>query len=200
MIESKRYWVEIAFNELNLSFTAVKCTKEDFFDFISQKTYNLRGLGYSKSGAIKFTRRTFPNKPKNIKICTYLLRYNNKKLCTKCYIVKDYLDFHKNESRLDSLQSICKDCELQRKREEPERWREANAKYKLSFKQRVPKWGQEGIKEFYKNCPKDNHVDHDIPLNGKYVSGLHVLANLRYLPARDNLIKRNYHISEEEWK
>ena len=35
------------------------------------------------------------------------------------------------------------------------------------------------------------HVDHIIPLQGKYVSGLHVPANLRAIPGADNIRKRN---------
>ena len=58
--------------------------------------------------------------------------------------------------------------------------------------QRLPVWSdKEAIKQFYLNCPAGYHVDHIIPLRGKEVSGLHVLENLQYLPAVDNIKKSN---------
>jgi 5-methylcytosine-specific restriction endonuclease McrA len=56
---------------------------------------------------------------------------------------------------------------------------------------RIPSWGQEGILEFYINCPKEMVVDHIIPLCGKLVSGLHILSNLQYLSPHENSVKYN---------
>lgn len=38
-----------------------------------------------------------------------------------------------------------------------------------------------------------HHVDHEIPLQGKLVSGLHVPGNLRVIPAVDNMRKHNFY-------
>ena len=72
-----------------------------------------------------------------------------------------------------------------------------NAVSKLTRKQRVVSWSNiEDINSFYKICPEGYHVDHILPLNGRLVSGLHVLENLQYLPAKDNLAKSNKYLPE----
>jgi len=56
----------------------------------------------------------------------------------------------------------------------------------------TPPWGNLAeIKAFYRWAPDGHHVDHVIPLVHPLVCGLHVPANLQYLPAADNLRKRN---------
>lgn len=70
-----------------------------------------------------------------------------------------------------------------------------NAKRKAAKRQRTPKWltrdDYRAIKAFYVACPEGFHVDHVLPLLGQDVSGLHVLSNLQYLPATENLRKGN---------
>lgn len=56
----------------------------------------------------------------------------------------------------------------------------------------TPAWANlDKIKELYLNCPEGYHVDHIIPLKGKEVCGLHVESNLQYLPAIENIKKKN---------
>ena len=63
---------------------------------------------------------------------------------------------------------------------------------KRRFRQATPLWAdKKAIKDFYDNRPADMQVDHIIPLRGKNISGLHIIYNLQYLPARDNLLKSN---------
>lgn len=68
-------------------------------------------------------------------------------------------------------------------------WENARRAQKIKA---MPAWADKSaIMEFYKNCPDGCHVDHIIPLSNKNVCGLHVLKNLQYLPAKENLKKRN---------
>lgn len=65
-------------------------------------------------------------------------------------------------------------------------------KRRASKLKQTPKWANlKDIEQFYMNCPKGYHVDHIIPLQGKNVRGLHVLENLQYLPAIENIRKGN---------
>ena len=62
----------------------------------------------------------------------------------------------------------------------------------MKRKYRLPKWADiEAIRQFYMNKPQGYEVDHIIPLNGKMVSGLHVLENLQYLTIAENRSKNN---------
>ena len=71
------------------------------------------------------------------------------------------------------------------------------------IKRQTPSWANiERIREIYGYCIQQNktagraafHVDHIIPLRGKYVSGLHVETNLRVIPAAENLKKGTSHV------
>lgn len=70
--------------------------------------------------------------------------------------------------------------------------RAAQSKRRCAQLKRTPAWADlNAIADFYKNCPEGYTVDHIIPLQGKYVSGLHVLNNLQYLTGSENSAKGN---------
>jgi hypothetical protein len=67
-----------------------------------------------------------------------------------------------------------------------------NAVRRGIVRQQTPGWADmKAIAAFYAACPPGYHVDHVIPLRGKTVNGLHVLENLQYLPAHENMRKHN---------
>lgn len=76
------------------------------------------------------------------------------------------------------------------------RYPEQGVKHKAIRRARMfnacPDWvDKSALREIYKTCPDGYHVDHDIPLAHPLVCGLHVPANLKVLPARENQIKSN---------
>lgn len=67
------------------------------------------------------------------------------------------------------------------------------------IRRQLPKWAdRDAIRDIYKRCVEisrqtgiDHQVDHEYPLAGHAVSGLHVAENLKIIPALDNARKRN---------
>lgn len=76
------------------------------------------------------------------------------------------------------------------------------AKYRATKRNRTPHWLTDkdylvmrciySVAQMYtRESGEPWHVDHDIPLNGKYVSGLHVPSNLRIIRGVENQIKNS---------
>lgn len=108
------------------------------------------------------------------------------KYCPACRIVKPFDHFGSDPRTRNKTTSKCKSCLLIKSKTE-----------KSYIALRTPSWADtSSIEDFYKRCPDLCHVDHIIPLRGKLVSGLHVVDNLQYLPAKENILKGNsYYIS-----
>lgn len=110
-----------------------------------------------------------------------LLSLVKHKYCSHCDSILPYKEFWNNSTTTDGKATSCRVCGL------------ASSKLrKVYISERTPAWADlEAIYTFYKNCPEGHHVDHIVPLQGKLVSGLHVISNLQYLLASDNLRKSN---------
>lgn len=171
-----------------------KISKEKLLSVISKDSYNLYELGYSSADGIsKFTKRNFPDKPRNSKkLHTFLLEKYGLKYCSKCKEVYEVKYFSSNKTRSGGLNSWCKSCFSNYQKKEPEKWRFYRSTRKAIALQATPKWANlQKIKEIYNNCPNNYQVDHIIPLQNSNVCGLHVENNLQYLTTKENLEKHN---------
>lgn len=73
------------------------------------------------------------------------------------------------------------------------------AKHRAKTLRATPSWADsQAIERIYMNARRLtvetgilHHVDHEVPLQGELVSGLHVEFNLRAIPATENLKKNN---------
>lgn len=134
----------------------------------------------------------------------------NTKICTKCGMSKPLTKYPKSTSGKYGHAAECQSCKSYaqriRRSRYPAKAREVahnnfakrpkglNAFYTTCSRLKgiTPSWtNMEDIKLFYLNTPIGYQVDHIVPITSKYVSGLHVLANLQYLTPQENRIKSN---------
>ena len=166
-------------------------SQEQITLLLSKPRYNLKELGLPTIKTVNLIKFLFPEKPINIKPCKWLLFKYGYKYCHNCDTVHPVKNFNKNTAsdRIDNCNTYCKTCQYTTvKTTQPAR----SGNYRSKKLQKTPLWSDlTAITEFYKNCPAGYHVDHIIPLNGKNVSGLHVVENLQYLPASENIAKSN---------
>ena len=76
--------------------------------------------------------------------------------------------------------------------ENKEKVRSWEAKRRSAKLNRTPAFANlDNIKQIYYHCPENKVVDHEIPLQGNIVSGLHVETNLQYITSSENCAKSN---------
>ncbi len=126
-----------------------------------------------------------------------------------------YKESHQKHKTLRNKQSrLYRRLNKEKVRKMQEKWRLENPNYSKEYcrsnrgkvnantskrrakkLQRTPKWADlDAIKRFYENCPAGYEVDHIIPLQGKNISGFHVLENLQYLTKSENCRKGNRYV------
>ena len=97
---------------------------------------------------------------------------------------------------------IMKECKRSWRQSNPGKVKASNAARRAALLNATPKWQTEADRDeiayIYEKASRLQeqtglayHVDHEIPLKGKRVCGLHVPSNLRIIPAEDNLRKSN---------
>lgn len=140
----------------------------------------------------------------------FLLSLIDHKKCHKCLNILSITSFSKHHSMCINCRNAYNTSatrrEVNRKNQKVYYthnklyFRQKRASYRAQLLRACPKWvNLEELKYIYDNCPEGYHVDHIIPLKGKYVCGLHIPINLQYLSITDNCSKGNYHESEEYW-
>lgn len=163
----------------------------------------------------RMMKKAFPNVTLNGGEQTwhfYFLSIIENKYCGSCNNIKPFSDFANNRSSTIGLSSHCKTCRNIGQADQYYKYydahqesyarnygkiRERQNQYRGERSLRIPPWSQkELIEQFYENCPEGYQVDHIIPLKGKEISGLHVIENLQYLLAEENLKKGNKFVSE----
>lgn len=166
--------------------------EEEFVQLISSKQYNMYMFkGISQERIRQLVKVLFPYKPtgSSIKLDKWILAQYGYRYCRMCDTVKLITDFTFNKSKSDGLNCQCKVCQkAQTAKTQPAR----QAKYKAAGLRAIVPWTDlEKISIFYAECPVGYQVDHIVPLQGKNVSGLHVLDNLQYLTVFENNSKHN---------
>jgi hypothetical protein len=135
-------------------------------------------------------------------LSAFYLHSNGKprKQCKECHYARGSAWKGCNRESVNTAARECSPEQREARRARSQQWRKENLSYdafrartyRARKLQAVPVWANlDEIKTIYEKCPKGFHVDHVIPLKGKTVCGLHVEHNLQYLPALDNIRKRN---------
>lgn len=114
------------------------------------------------------------------------------------------IELSRKMKRLDYAKNRAKCLERRKKYclNNPHKITASNSLRRAKTKQRTPKWlGPEEmwlIEQAYELATLRTkmfgfawHVDHVIPMRGKYVSGLHVPINLQVIPGVENIRKKN---------
>lgn len=166
-------------------------TYEGLVYTLSLTKYNLaKELGCCVATVNRTLRAVFPNRPvTSSKVCNWLLGTYGLKQCKHCEEVFWFEDFNLNKKLAYGINCYCRTCHSSTNATTQSA---RQSKYRSKKLQRTPCWADlESIAKFYKDCPNGMVVDHIIPLQGKLVSGLHILDNLQYLTHSENSKKSN---------
>lgn len=183
--------VERILNLFEVSGTSLIYKNISFINFLeSLLTKKLSGYLVN---TVRYKSGHFNDVPKGLNLSNYLLSRIGYKRCGSCNGLILLSEFPISNSK---RYSICKECKRNKCKQHYEGNKDdyfaKDANRRASKLNATPSWSQtDKIKEFYRNRPKGFHVDHIVPLQSDIVCGLHVLENLQYLSASENLKKGN---------
>lgn len=158
-------------------------------------------------------KKLFPRKIKATKWNNFLYGLLQYKKCTGCSLILPLDNYSKNNETPDGYAYYCKDCRaITRKHFSDTNPEYAKTNYLINKSEYIaraikyntrrdlatPPWANLEIISRIYDCAEGDHVDHIIPLQGKYVCGLHVENNLQYLSVEENLRKSNKFITDWE--
>ncbi len=164
----------------------------------------IRGVtGCAKQTVTNALKKAFPDRDTihDRDLINFILSKWDLKHCSKCKEVKEFNEYYFNSSKTHGLSDLCKECSKLARigsyNKDPQKEIVANTIRKRARNTlQTPKWADLAvIAEYYRNRPEGYHVDHLYPLNSDWVCGLHVIENLQYLPANENLSKSNKDLS-----
>jgi hypothetical protein len=123
------------------------------------------------------------------------------RLCTTCNEEKLGVEFTKSKAGRGGLCSKCKECYSKYVRDNPHIRNASAARRRAIKSQAIPKWfDKQKVDAIYEECSKItketgiiHNVDHIVPLQSKWVCGLHVKHNLRIITGSENQRKLNTH-------
>lgn len=151
-------------------------------------------------------RKLFSSKVVSCSWNNYLKGLLGYKKCQKCKQTLELSAYSKNSSTYDNTAYICRSCKSSYREiftiDNPDYARNNYLDNKSDYISRAiqyktrrtiatPPWANLDIIKLIYECAEGAHVDHEIPLQGEYICGLHVETNLQYLSPEDNLAKSN---------
>jgi hypothetical protein len=169
------------------------CLTTNIVRYVRDKT------GCAKATVSHAIANTFPDRDPihDRSISKFLLFKWELQYCSSCSSLKQLDEYYYNSSKTNGISDMCKECNKNYRKlsyaKDPQKEIHLNTiRKQCRDTLQTPKWSDlNKIAKFYRDRPEGYHVDHIEPLNGVYVCGLHVIENLQYLTAFDNLSKGN---------
>ena len=121
------------------------------------------------------------------------------KPCKRCNTQKEPNEFYNSQKTYDGKEAICKMCRIKGLNKK----KYAGNPKPVKGRKPVPSWHDQEYDQIMeahlaitelRTAGWDFHLDHIVPMGADNVCGLHCVANLQILSARENLLKGHTHV------